>query len=1065
MAIEAKRYQHIRQLGVGGMGEVWLAMDTVLARQVAVKYMQVTAPDVYKNFFVNEARILASLNHPNITAVHDAVLDSENNQFYFVMEYVEGESLERLLEQNGAFSLDISLDIAIKLLQALKYAHQRDVIHRDLKPANIMIADDVKLTDFGLADLASRLKFGFAYSVGTPGYISPEQAAGDPTDARSDLYAFGVVLFNMLTGNRSPFEALGSWPATPQPLRQVAPNAPVALERVILRLLAEKPAERFTSADEVINVLGAVRRQIKLGQRQFGLLEADPKPLIGRASELQVLRDLWGRIQQAGQPSLLMLHGGPGVGKRRLVSEFIKTVMTQDETVLSARCDELRSPYMPFVEIFETIFAQGLAKIPEPETARVILRQMPGLAGVMQLSAPADRVDSQVSQWSCFEALDAILCELGPTLIFLDNARYLDRASAALLRYILRRNQFAGLVIGSVNTAGQIPAQIGNLYPEDYQELLLEPLPLPEFHQHLNSILGGEASAELVDVAQRHSAGNLFHAEEIVRYWLQTRSLNRNDKDEWTFASPEVAGVIPAPLTNILKRQVMEKLTDTQRQTLAVAAMLGSQFDFPAWVSVLGGPAQMAIAVDALDRALSLAFVREAGPESYAFYPPGLPEVLIATLSMPHQRLTHQQIAEYLSKSHGDPLNIAHHFMQAGFAAQAARSFEEAGARAADANLIQQAISLYSRAAELQESVNALESLGKLYRIQGQSSHARQALLRAHELARQAGDRDAEARVLNGLAFVLWLYDAYADAQRVASSVLKLEGISDVHIATAESHLGMVAWLVGRLAEAEQHCRRAVELLRAAREFDTLGGAYSRLALIYFSMGRLNEAEETFNYSLIVRGALKDWWGEGFLRVNLGRIALERGDFNRAWSLMTEASDLFEKIESRDGLMVTRTNQGQALLRHGRAQEALDLLEEAAQIAGQIGKISGYGISEIYIFQAQAALALNNPYQAQLSVEEALKIVTAAENREYIARGQLVLAQVFAVRGRVAEADALYQKALALAAAVGCALVRLQGQWQYANFLAARGEMQRANTLKQEASREAQLLGFALPPG
>ena len=190
------------------MGEVWLASDTLLNRSVAIKYLKATQDSLYEELFLSEARTLASLHHPNITLIYDAVLDERQTGFYLVMEYVEGPALSSLIANwSGPLPLEIILDVTNGVLQALQYAHAKGVVHRDIKPANIIMEKDgVKLTDFGVAGLISLLTQGSEYIVGTPAYMSPEQIDGRGIDGRADLYSLGVMLFELVSGGRLPFE-------------------------------------------------------------------------------------------------------------------------------------------------------------------------------------------------------------------------------------------------------------------------------------------------------------------------------------------------------------------------------------------------------------------------------------------------------------------------------------------------------------------------------------------------------------------------------------------------------------------------------------------------------------------------------------------------------------------------------------------------------------------------------------------------------------------------------------------------------------------------------------------
>jgi serine/threonine-protein kinase len=262
----AGRYRVERRLGGGGMAEVFLARDTTLERLVAVKVLRECFADdqQFVARFHREARAAASLNHPNVVAIHDRGGAAASS--YIVMEYVPGETLKERIQRDGRLSPAAALDIECDLLAALQAAHDGGVVHRDVTAQNVLLSEDgrVKVADFGIAHFGSSTLTSTGVVMGTSRYLSPEQARGEPTDKRSDLYSAGVVLFEMLTGGL-PFEgdndlaiALrhASEPA-PAP-SALEPDLPPALDAIVGRALRKDPAERFQTAHEFADALDAL---------------------------------------------------------------------------------------------------------------------------------------------------------------------------------------------------------------------------------------------------------------------------------------------------------------------------------------------------------------------------------------------------------------------------------------------------------------------------------------------------------------------------------------------------------------------------------------------------------------------------------------------------------------------------------------------------------------------------------------------------------------------------------------------------------------------------------------
>lgn len=265
-------YQIIEHLGTGGMGEVYLAVDSKLDRKVALKFLpaQMSAQPDAKARFLQEARAASALNHPNICTIHD--IQEHDGRVFIVMEYVEGQTLR---ERTTPFSLKQVIEIGIQIADGLAAAHERGIVHRDIKTENIMLRKDgiVQIMDFGLAKLrgASRLtKEGS--TIGTVGYMSPEQVQGLDADHRTDLFSLGVVLYELL-GGQMPFKGVHETAimyeivnVDPQPLSAMRPDIDPELDRILLDCLQKDPDERCQSAKEVARDLR--RFKVDSGRRR-----------------------------------------------------------------------------------------------------------------------------------------------------------------------------------------------------------------------------------------------------------------------------------------------------------------------------------------------------------------------------------------------------------------------------------------------------------------------------------------------------------------------------------------------------------------------------------------------------------------------------------------------------------------------------------------------------------------------------------------------------------------------------------------------------------------------------
>ncbi len=264
------RYKLVNRLGSGGMADVWCAEDLQLGRRVALKLLhrRFAEDDEFVERFRREASSAAGLQHPNVVSVYDR--GEFDGTYYLAMEFLEGSTLKDVVKREGPLESTRAIDLTIQILRAARFAHKRGIIHRDLKPHNVIVdgEDRAKVTDFGIARAGASDMTETGSILGTAQYLSPEQAQGVAVSAQSDLYAIGIVLYEMLTG-AVPFDgdsavtiALKQVSEPPLPPSRLNPQVSPELEGVVLRALAKDPAHRFADADDFIAALELARAGI-----------------------------------------------------------------------------------------------------------------------------------------------------------------------------------------------------------------------------------------------------------------------------------------------------------------------------------------------------------------------------------------------------------------------------------------------------------------------------------------------------------------------------------------------------------------------------------------------------------------------------------------------------------------------------------------------------------------------------------------------------------------------------------------------------------------------------------
>jgi serine/threonine protein kinase len=449
------RYAIESELGRGGMGTVYRARDTLLERPVAVKVVSATGLGTEgRSRLLQEARAAARLNHPNIVAVYDTgtvdLPDQKEPASFIVMELVEGQTLRDRAPQD----LDEIVEIATAICLALSDAHQQGIIHRDLKPENVSVTGTgtVKLMDFGLARISGKTRLTQQGTfMGTLSYLAPEIILGQEASPSSDLYALGVMLYEMSAG-RPPFEGADLTAVISQHLyAPVVPPASYndqispALDQLIVQLLSKRPEDRPESANDVHSTLTNLS-QIPAGSqlRDTGtyISRLVRGRMIGREKEFAQAVAPWQQAASA-QGQFLLISGEPGIGKTRLVRELTTYAEISGGKTLTGLCyAEERTPYGPIGQLVRSSLDNGYnLDLPQPVFAD-LLTLAPELRLKYPEVPPNERQDPEADQQRLFESLATwfeVLTTDNRMLFVVEDVHWADSSSLSMLRHLAHR--------------------------------------------------------------------------------------------------------------------------------------------------------------------------------------------------------------------------------------------------------------------------------------------------------------------------------------------------------------------------------------------------------------------------------------------------------------------------------------------------------------------------------------------------------------------------------------------------------------------------------------------------
>ncbi len=973
-----KRYRVERKLGAGGMGTVYVAQDRLKNETVALKQVQLPtaltmqAEDTVQNPMLAlavEFRTLAGLRHPHIISVLDYGFDTARQPF-FTMELLHNAQTITA----AAADLDIArrVNLLNGLLLALDYLHRRGVIHRDLKPDNVLVTHEgaVKVLDFGLAQASGDMAITGATqeTAGTLMYMAPELFADEPATVRSDLYAVGIIAYELFVG-RYCFNAKNTMTLVTDILNTTPDTSslPFDLADLLDRLLAKSPDKRPDSALAVIYALSEATDQplpVESHEIREGYLQAST--FAGREAEIKTLRDAAKQIEQE-RGSAWLIGGESGVGKSRLVEELRIWALTRGYTVLRGQGVEGGGlPYQLWREPMRRLLLDtelndleaGVLKAIVPDIDALLERPVPP-APALSGSHARDRLALTIA--------DLIARHDAPLLLILEDLHWAEESLDLITRLLPMMPTHSLMLVGSYRSDER-----PNL-PDALSGMTVMPLSrLDEAAiAALTRAMLGEAAAEadLVQLLTKETEGNAFFMVEVMRTLAE--EAGRLD-DIASMSLPK--RVLAGGMQQVIQRR-LDWLPAWARPTLELAAVLGRQID-----PVLLLAADAALDLDTWLRTCADAAVLEVDEARWRFSHDKLREHIVAKLADDEKRALNRQAAQHIEAAYPDDPDRAEVLYEHWWAAGELDKALPYLARVLDRLVNHQRV--HDRSMPMIEDALAalpdddpraaplLNHLGACYELKGEYNTAQ----RHHEHALALTDSDTErAASYNLLSFIALVQGNYETARSHSLQSLNLyQRLEDLRgQAECYNELGLITQHMGRFDEARDYYDRALSLRQAFEDIGTMIGTYNNLGILTQQQGRTEEAIDWYTKCLLGARRVGSRLAMGYSAINLCGLNLELGKLDQAQTYIDEAHDTLQRLGIPQGMAMVNNNRGRLHYQQGDDAAARDHYEQSLAAFEQAQSRSM--ATQVRVNMGFAVLRLGDVQQAHALWQQALR--------------------------------------------------------------------------------------------
>ncbi|MBI1258138.1 MAG: tetratricopeptide repeat protein [Chloroflexi bacterium] len=993
------RYQLEEQLGRGGMGAVYRAYDRLSGESVALKRVMTSTTNlqfasrqsndsaastsgVLRIALAQEFHTLASLHHPNIIRVLDYGFDDERLP-YLTMDLLRAP--RTLLQAGENAPLETKINLLVQMLQALAYLHRRSVIHRDLKPDNVAVvrengANRVRVLDFGLALTPEYLNAGGGSdAAGTLAYMAPEVLQGDYATEASDLYAVGVIAYEMLVGVH-PFASGNNIEMIKKVLKtepdlsallNVLPLPEVGeividfsgapprrtLTEIVARLLAKHPIDRYRDASTVITELCAAV-DIPIPQESDAIRESflQAARFVGREAELRQLR---GAMADAidGKGSLWLIGGESGVGKSRLIEELRTRALI--EGVLTLRGQTVSSGGLPYGLWRDPLRRLILSAQISPDEASVLSTILPDIHALFDDVPPFTGGDS--AQRLSRVIIDLFRRQTKPIVLLFEDLQWATESLEVLKRLAAFVADLPLLIVGSFRD-DERPR-----LPEDLPQarvLSLHRLAAEEIARLTGSMLGSaRTNQDLVEFLQRETEGNAFFLVETVRALAE----------EAGSLSAVGHETLPARLFTGGMQQVVwrriNRVPGSAHGLLKLAAVIGRDLDLALLRHVLAFSVNASLHPNDLDledwlTTCANRAVFEAYEGGWRFAHDKLREALLDALKPDESQAYHREAAAAIEAVYASTLDryalaLVGHWRAAGDHEKESHYLLIAGYQAYEQGMYPHMRDLYARALEIRAfefEADPVESqswiryqLGHALHNMGEYDAAREHYQAGLTLAESVGDRKGIADNISGLGEAdmrQGLLDE-AEAKFKQSQAIRMELGVAREIAYDYMNLGVI--------EAERsHFQNAHELFKLCLEWMRKGGterdlsrAFNNYGLILDMLGDKTQARQYHQQALEIRERLHDVQGMAYSTGNLATLELDLENYGEARSLFEKSLRLARQIGERFAIAAYLVSLGDVSFKLHDYDAALSYFQQSLDIRREIQDRRGIILSTL----------------------------------------------------------------------------------------------------------------------